>query len=345
MNKHIAGMCHIALWAFLFLSPLTYWRGTGFNGMHYLMTCMQPLFLMIVFYLNYLVLAPKFFVEGKHRYDLLINVVLLTVLGITLHYWMLYTNEIFNVHSSRRTYDLLGTVSYIVRDSLNLAVFAAGATALALARKWVTTDQKLKEADTARVQAELKNLRNQINPHFLLNTLNNIYALTAISAERAQEAIMELSKLLRHMLYEYQEPTVPLKEEVDFIRNYVNLMKLRMPAGVDVSFEVNCNSCDLRISPMLIISLVENAFKHGISPTEPSFVRIQVFIDKANRVVTFDIRNSNFPKTEEDRSGHGIGLQQVERRLQLIYPGKHTWEKGLTDDGKTYYSRITIDTK
>ncbi len=345
MNRHIAGMCHIALWAFLFLSPLTYWRGTGFNGLHYLMTCMQPLFLMIVFYLNYLVLAPKLFVEGKHRYDLLINVVLLTVMGVTLHYWMIYTNEIFNTHAIRRTYDLLGTISYIVRDSLNLAVFAAGATALALARQWVSTDQKLKEAEAARAQAELKNLRNQINPHFLLNTLNNIYALTAISAERAQEAIMELSKMLRHMLYEYQEPTVPLKEEVDFIRNYVSLMKLRMPAGVDVKFEVNCNECNLRISPMLIISLVENAFKHGISPTEPSFVRIQVFIDKANRVVTFDIRNSNFPKTEEDRSGHGIGLQQVERRLQLIYPGKHTWEKGVTDDGKTYYSRITIDTK
>lgn len=344
MNRHIAGMCHIALWAFLFLSPLTYWRGTGFNGLHYLMTCMQPLFLMIVFYLNYLVLAPKLFVEGKHRYDLLINAVLLTVMGVTLHYWMIYTNEIFNTHAIRRTYDLLGTISYIVRDSLNLAVFAAGATALALARQWVSTDQKLKEAEAARAQAELKNLRNQINPHFLLNTLNNIYALTAISAERAQEAIMELSKMLRHMLYEYQQPTVPLKDEVDFIRNYVSLMKLHLPASVDVVFTVNCKECDLHISPMLIISLVENAFKHGISPTEPSFVHIEVFIDKPKREVTFDIRNSNFPKTEQDRSGHGIGLQQVERRLKLIYPGKHTWEKGLTDDGKTYFSRITINT-
>jgi LytS/YehU family sensor histidine kinase len=305
---------------------------------------MQPLFLMIVFYLNYLVLAPKLFVEGKHRYDLLINVVLLTVMGVTLHYWMIYTNEIFNTHAIRRTYDLLGTISYIVRDSLNLAVFAAGATALALARQWVSTDQKLKEAEAARAQAELKNLRNQINPHFLLNTLNNIYALTAISAERAQEAIMELSKMLRHMLYEYQQPTVPLKDEVDFIRNYVSLMKLRLPASVDVVFTVNCKECDLHISPMLIISLVENAFKHGISPTEPSFVHIEVFIDKPKREVTFDIRNSNFPKTEQDRSGHGIGLQQVERRLKLIYPGKHTWEKGLTDDGKTYFSRITINT-
>ncbi len=342
MNRKLGGICHIALWAFLFLSPLTYWRGTGFNGLHYLMTCMQPLFLMIVFYLNYLVLAPKFFVHGKHRYDLLINVVMLITLGVILHYWMDFTNSIFirNYHEI----DVLGTITYIVRDSVNLGVFAAGATALAVARRWVTADQKLKETEAARAQAELTNLRNQINPHFLLNTLNNIYALTAINAERAQEAIMELSKMLRHMLYDYQQPTVPLRDEVDFIRNYVSLMKLRLPQSVDVQFSVNCKSCDLYISPMLFISLVENAFKHGISPTEPSFVHIQIDIDKVNRIVTFDIRNSNFPKTAQDRSGHGIGLRQVERRLELLYAGKYQWEKGLTDDDKTYFSRIVVDT-
>ena len=335
-------MCHVALWTFLFLSPLAYWRGMGFNGLHYLMTCMQPLFLMIVFYLNYLVLAPKLFVHGKHRYDLLINIVLLTVLGIILHYWMDFTNSIYvrGYHEA----DTLGTLTFIVRDSVNLGVFAAGATALALARRWFTADQKLKEVEAARAQAELTNLRNQINPHFLLNTLNNIYALTAINAERAQEAIMELSKMLRHMLYDYQQPLVPLKDEVEFIRNYVSLMRLRLPASVDVSFSVNCNDCNLKISPMLFISLVENAFKHGISPTEPSFVHIQIDIDKANQKVAFDIRNSNYPKTAQDRSGHGIGLQQVERRLELLYAGKYFWEKGLTDEGKTYYSRIVINT-
>lgn len=345
MNKNLAGACHFTLWAFLFLSPLTYWRGTGFHALHYLMTCMQPLFLMIVFYLNYMVLAPKLFVAGKHRYDLLINVVLLLVLAVALHYWMQYTNELFPSPARRTTtYDTIGTISYILRDSLNLAVFAAGATALALARRWVTTDQKLKETEAERAQAELSNLRNQMSPHFLLNTLNNIYALTAIDSEKAQEAIMQLSKMLRHMLYDYQQPIVPLKDEVDFIRNYVNLMKIRLPQSVDVNFSVNCNQCDLTVAPFLFISLVENAFKHGISPTEPSFVHIQIEIDKELRQVTLDIRNSNFPKTAQDRSGHGIGILQMQRRLDLLYQDRYVWEHGVTDDGNTYYSHIVLNT-
>ena len=344
MNKHIAAACHFTLWAYMFLSPLTFWRGTNINWIHYMMTCMQPLLLMVVFYANYLYLAPKYFVSGKHRYDLMINVVLITALGIFLHYWMSWVNSIFVPQLSWRSEDAIGTVAYIVRDSLNLAVFAAGATALAVARRWVTTDQKLKEVEAIRVEAELTNLRHQMSPHFLLNTLNNIYALTAIDSEKAQEAIMQLSKMLRHMLYDYQLPTVPLKDEVDFTRNYVNLMKLRLPSSVDVSFNVNCSSCDLVVAPLIFISLVENAFKHGVSPTEPSFVHICFEIDKVARRVTCDIRNSNFPKTAQDRSGHGIGLHQMQRRLELQYPDRYVWDKGVTDDGKTYFSHIVINT-
>ena len=225
-----------------------------------------------------------------------------------------------------------------------MAVFAAGATALALARRWVTADQQLKEAEAERAQAELSNLRNQMSPHFLLNTLNNIYALTAIDTEKAQEAILQLSKMLRHMLYDYQQPTVPLKDEVDFIRNYVSLMKIRLPQSVDVVFSVNCSSCDLTVAPLLFISLVENAFKHGVSPTEPSFVHIKIEIDKVSRRVDLDIRNSNFPKTALDRSGHGIGLQQMQRRLELLYQDRYVWEHGVTDNGNTYYSHIVLNT-
>ena len=344
MNKHIAAACHFTLWAFMFLSPLTYWRGMNINWIHYLMTCMQPLLLMVVFYANYMYLAPKYFVAGKHRYDLIINVILITSLGVFLHYWMNQVNNIFVPRVSWRSEDAIGTVTYIVRDCLNLAVFAAGATALAVARRWVTTEQKLKEVEAIRVEAELTNLRNQMSPHFLLNTLNNIYALTAIDSEKAQEAIMQLSKMLRHMLYDYQLPTVPLKDEVDFTRNYVSLMKLRLPPSVDVSFNVNCSSCSLVVAPLIFISIVENAFKHGVSPTEPSFVHIKFEIDKEANRVTCDIRNSNFPKTAQDRSGHGIGLHQMQRRLDLLYSGRYEWQKGVTEDGKTYFSHIVINT-
>lgn len=341
INKHLAGACHMALWAFLFLSPLTYWRGTGFHFMHYLMTCMTPLFQMIVFYLNYVVLAPKLFVRGKHRYDLLINILLLTTLGTILHFWMVYVNSIY-VPNSNIPDDAIGTISYIARNSLNLAIFAGGATALALARRWVTTDRKLKEVEAERATAELRNLRSQINPHFLLNTLNNIYALTAFDTPKAQQAIQELSKMLRHILYDYQQPKVALSDEVEFLQNYVNLMRIRLSDSVDVKFQTFIANPQLEVAPMVFISLVENAFKHGVSPSEPSFIYIQ--IESADNQIVCDIQNSNHPKTASDHSGHGIGLQQVQRRLDLSYPDHYQWEHGPTDDG-IYRSRIVIDTK
>jgi sensor histidine kinase YesM len=331
-------MCHLAFWAFLFLSPLTYWRGTGFNFVHYLMTCMQPLVVMVVFYLNYLVLAPKLFVSGKHRYDLLINVVLLISLGTLLHYWMDFTNQLFI--PGYKDQDTVGTVTYIARDVLNLAIFAGGATSLALARRWFTADQKLKEAEAAHATAELRNLRSQINPHFLLNTLNNIYALTAFDTPKAQEAIQELSKMLRHILYDYQQTTVSLADEIEFLQNYVNLMRIRLQQSVDVQFNISTLNTSVEIAPLLFISLVENAFKHGVSPSEPSFIHIHIESDEHK--VVCNIQNSNHPKTADDNSGHGIGLRNVQRRLDLYYPDHYEWVHGPTADGTVFQSRITI---
>ena len=194
--------------------------------------------------------------------------------------------------------------------------------------------------EAARAQAELRNLRNQINPHFLLNTLNNIYALTAFDTAKAQEAIQELSKMMRHILYDYQKPMIPLKEEIDFLENYVKLMRIRLPQSVEVTFNAVQPTGTVEVAPMILISLVENAFKHGTSPTEKSFVHINISTNGQQLIC--DIQNSNNPKTASDHSGHGIGLQQVERRLQLAYPDRYTWEQGTRDNDKTYYSTITI---
>ena len=339
MNRHIAGLCHVALWAFLFLSPLTYWRGTGIRFVQYLMYCMQPLMLMIIFYSNYLYLAPKFFVAGKHRYDLLINLVMITTFGIALHYWTDFANNLYGVHV--RFDDAISDVTNILRDCLNFAIFAGGSTALALARKWFTADQKLQESEAARAKAELYNLRSQINPHFLLNTLNNIYALTAIDQERAQDAIQQLSKMLRHMLYDNQESSVALSDELQFLENYISLMKIRLSANVEVTFAHNVEMPGVRIAPLIFISLVENAFKHGISPTEQSFVHIE--INATDHDINCRIENSNHPKSNQDRSGHGIGLNQVQRRLDLAYPNHYKWVKGTNEDGTIYTSAIHID--
>jgi sensor histidine kinase YesM len=300
---------------------------------------MQPLMLMIVFYANYLYLAPKFFVAGKHRYDLLINLVMITTFGIALHYWTDYANDLYGVHV--RFDDTINDVTNILRDCLNFAIFAGGSTALALARKWFTADQKLQESETARAKAELYNLRSQINPHFLLNTLNNIYALTAIDQERAQDAIQQLSKMLRHMLYDNQESSVALNDELQFLENYISLMKIRLSANVDVTFTHNVELPGVRIAPLIFISLIENAFKHGISPTEQSFVHIE--INATDHDINCRIENSNHPKSNQDRSGHGIGLNQVQRRLDLAYPNHYKWVKGTNEDGTIYTSAIHID--
>ena len=300
MNKHIAGLCHVALWAFLFLSPLTYWRGTGIKFVQYLMYCMQPLMLMIIFYANYLYLAPRFFVAGKHRYDLLINLVMITTFGIALHYWTDYANNLYGVHV--RFDDAISDVTNILRDCLNFAIFAGGSTALALARKWFTADQKLQESEAARAKAELYNLRSQINPHFLLNTLNNIYALTAIDQERAQDAIQQLSKMLRHMLYDNQESSVALSDELQFLENYISLMKIRLSANVDVTFTYNVEVPGVRIAPLIFISLIENAFKHGVSPTEQSFVHIE--INATDHDINCRIENSNHPKSNQNTGSY-----------------------------------------
>ena len=325
----------------MFLSPMQYMRGTGMSMLQYLMNCMSSLLLMVVFYANYKWLTPKYFVSGKHRYYTVINFVMIVGFSIFLHYWMDYTRDLFNPVVMRyRIPDTLDDFLFFVRDCINFSIFATAATCLKLAQQWLWADKALKAAEAARVKAELNNLRSQINPHFLLNTLNNIYALTAIDSERAQSAIEQLSKLLRHMLYDNQSSEVPLKDEVQFLENYINLMKIRLPKTVDVSFVCEMQNPEIRVAPLVFISLIENAFKHGISPTEPSFIHI--VLTQHDKELCVNIENSNYPKTEDDRSGHGIGLEQVQRRLDLAYYARYEWNQNVSDDGTVYSSIIKI---
>lgn len=341
MNKRLSLFLHVAFWAFMFLSPLSYMRGHGVTLTQYLMNCMMPLLMMVVFYANYLWLTPRLFVAGKHSYFLIINLVIVVSLGIGLHYWMDFACQLYQPkHSYSHIPMALDELFFILRDIINLGIFAAVGTALVLGQRWQHNDQARREAEAARIDAELSNLRSQINPHFLLNTLNNIYALTAFDPTKAQEAIQELSKLLRYILYDTQQSMVPLKDEVEFIENYVQLMRIRLPQSVDVNCQFSIGNSQLTIAPLLFISLVENAFKHGVSPTEPSFIHISIEADEQQMIC--DIQNSNHPKAANDHSGHGIGLQQVQRRLDLAYPGRYTWQRHISDDGKIYQSKITL---
>ena len=146
---------------------------------------------------------------------------------------------------------------------------------------------------------------------------------------------------MRHILYENEQSEISIKDEIEFISNYISLMQLRVTNNVKVNFVTNIQEgCNAMIAPMIFISLVENAFKHGISPTKTSFIDISVTAD--NDTINCNIINSNFPKYADDKSGHGIGLKQVAKRLELAYSGRYKWVKGVSEDGMTYYSKIEI---
>ncbi len=342
MNKNTTWILHVAVWLMLFLSPLMFSHEQTISLVRVAAFSIFPLCMMTVFYTNYLWLVPRYYIAHEERFYWIFNMIMILVLAVLMQLWMHLLHPLFPDDGRPHPEpSFLKQLLFVARNIFNLSVVLFIATSMEISSRWHQMEDERIEMEAARKEAELANLRSQINPHFLLNTLNNIYALTAFDTEKAQKAIMELSKMLRHMLYDNQQNMVNLKEEIQFIGNYVNLMKLRLPQNVEVRFHSNYpEPCNIQVAPLIFISLVENAFKHGVSPTEKSFIDINISAEKD--LLTCEIKNSNYPKTQQDRSGHGIGLQQVERRLNLSYPQRQTWKKGITDNGKHYYSKIEI---
>ena len=200
--------------------------------------------------------------------------------------------------------------------------------------------QQLQDEKAKNTEAELAWLKNQINPHFLFNTLNNISSLTQIDPDAAQDAIAQLSDLLRYAMYETNKKTVPISGEVEFMRNYISLMKLRCNEKTEVKTTFDVEK-DVEIAPLLFISLIENAFKHGVSSSRPS--KIDIRLEATGDELVFTCDNTNYPKDDADRSGSGIGLENTRRRLDLMYADRYTWQKWLEDD--IYHVRVTLKIK
>ena len=205
--------------------------------------------------------------------------------------------------------------------------------------------QQLKDEKAKNTEAELAWLKNQINPHFLFNTLNNISSLTQIDPDAAQDAIAQLSDLLRYAMYETNKKTVPLQGEIAFMHNYVELMKLRCNERTEVYSQFTAHSSQLEIAPLLFISLIENAFKHGVSSNRDSHIKISLntqpsTLHTPHSTLTFTCENTNFPKDDADRSGSGIGKENTRRRLDLIYKDHYTWEQTL--ENNIYKVKVTI---
>ncbi len=333
-------LIHIICWGLFFVFPIFFSQHDdgSIDWNDFVHHSVFPASMCITFYINYLLLVPHVLFKGHTGRFFLMNLITIIIIAVGVR----YCNNISTpppIHNSQ----IAPPPQFIfyLRDVISMMFCAGLSVAIRMSLRWSDAELARREAVKSRTEAELKNLRNQLNPHFLLNTLNNIYALTVFDTEKAQRAIQELSKLLRYVLYDNQQTFVPLNKEVEFIRNYIELMRIRFSSQVKINtcFDIRPNSQSL-IAPLLFISLIENAFKHGISPTEPSFIDIN--ISESGNTICCVIRNSNFPKNEKDKSGSGIGLEQVLKRLKLLYAGHYTWDKQLSDDGKEYTSSLTI---
>ena len=279
--------------------------------------------MVIVYLVNFYVLVPLFYFRRRLWWFICLNILLV----LACNYRFL-TTDILTMPDYYQT----GYSSFMM-ISLLINVMAI---AFALSIRYMMRQQERKQKE---VEAELAWLKNQINPHFLFNTLNNISSLAQIDADETQEAIMQLSDLLRYAMYETNKPKVRLDGEVEFMRNYIDLMKLRCNEMTEVNAQFIMHNAQLEVAPLLFISLIENAFKHGMNSNAPAMIDIR--LEQQDDTLVFLCDNTNNPKPTKDRSGSGIGLENTRRRLDLLYPGRYTWEQTITPEN-IYHVKISI---
>ena len=234
-------------------------------------------------------------------------------------------------------HDIVSMVILILMFGMNIAV--------KLYFKSRGDQRKLVELEKENLAQQLEYLKYQINPHFFMNTLNNIHALVDIDPEKAKDTILELSKMMRFILYEGDKQGVPLSREFDFIRNYVTLMRLRYTDKVKISVDLPREVPDRQIPPLMLITFIENAFKHGISYQHESFIDIKVEIEKKTEDgeqkeerLLFHCRNSKADKPNQEKGG--VGLANVKQRLSLLYDNNFTLN--IQDTTDTYDVALNI---
>lgn len=315
--------------------------------------CIIMLSLVVLFYVHNLVLIPKWFL-GKN----LKKYAALTTLCVLIHILISRMADRLIVKISKGVYRdvdfgdfetlMIQINPFLVKGYydrvipiLDLLLIAIGII-LAINRKWQNEQQRRQELEQERLSSELTYLKAQINPHFFFNTLNNIYSYTLIDGDIARKAISNLSKMMRYVLYDSQVQATTIEKEVDFIKDYIDLMKLRVTDKVKIETSFEIINQDLPIAPMLFLPFVENAFKHGISTIEDCFIDIRLIQNKED--VTFEVVNSLLTKRQSLEDSNGIGLANTKRRLDLLYPGRYELFAQPTEN-ETFVVKLKIENK
>jgi two-component system LytT family sensor kinase len=237
------------------------------------------------------------------------------------------------------------TVDFFIPNFLYIFFTVLLTSSIKLFRNWYLKEQTNKELQKLNIENELKFLKAQINPHFLFNNLNNLYALTLKNSDLAPDAVLKLSNILRFGLYESQKQKVPIDDDIQFVRDYIELEKLRLGDRTDISLEVHGSTFGKMIEPFLFINFIENSFKHGANPTlGKSFIHIHYDIDSVGKTIKFSISNNKpviLNNLDRVKPG-GIGLKNVQTRLNILYPNRH--ELKIADDKDNYSVTLTLQT-
>ncbi len=352
-KKNLSLIVHLLGWVMLcvvllLISPLSWRMGEiTLPTQFWMKQVFLVAFLITVFYSNSSILVPNVLLQGKnYLYILVVLVGAVLFYGLVVYFeqFIGYGKAMHMTFNPEKVFDpkkrwLPGDVFQLLLYIISIGL----STSVALVQKWQKDESLRRELDRERVNTELSYLKAQINPHFFFNTLNNIYALTNLDVNKAQEALLKLSRMMRYVLYENQKNETLLSKEVRFIEDYIELMKMRLSSKVRLNIEIEEPKDDLIIAPMLLLPFLENCFKHGVSSQHESEIRIKVEI--MGDTLFFETRNHIFPVNPDSPEAHenGIGLTNTQRRLSLIYPQKHRLKFGKDEAKQEYWVNLTIN--
>jgi len=333
---------HLMFWGayFIFLFLISLLRSeVGRNvSFHLPFEFLQVVVSIAVVYINLRVLIPRFFETGKFHIYGLVLVAVVSFNGIFLVSIVRLVPE-FRPHFMLHEVPSFKFVIPMVFIQLFLVAITS---ALHFMRENLRLQKEalsVKDLESRQLKAELDSLKSQVNPHFLFNSLNNIYSHSLLESPKTPELILKLSGLLNHIIYECQDEQVRLEKEMEFLTNYIALEQVRIDESVQVDLKMDVVDTTIMIAPLLFVPLIENAFKHGvnISSGKP-FIDVQ--LKQENGQLKFTCTNLRDNFEDEEKSSGGIGLENVRKRLELLYPGKHHFV--IKDDGHQFCVDLSI---
>jgi len=327
-------LTHIASWAVVFIMPALIFISEGnqrFEEALYRSLASLP-FLMFLFYSYYYWLIDKLWF--RKRYILFILVAMALILCVSYSKYELFSY--FDLHKGKRHMPPFHAFVYF--DFLSNLLPVVFAMAIRYAQRNFSLEIAQKEAQAHKLQADLTQLRYQLQPHFFFNALNNIYSLIEFDPQKAQQSVHSLSKLMRHFMQNSDQKQISLAEEVDFLQQYISLMQLRLTDKTTVQVDFPKQVPQLTIAPLLFISLVENAFKHGVSATAATTLSFSLKVE--GNTIIFRSENTKIP-TQESLYSSGIGIDNLKKRLTLLYPERHQYT--IEEKEGKYIAQLTID--